>query len=72
MIKTNPNYLDFKLRTYTDDTLAEWLRRSTRNRLGLSRTGSSPVGVVLFLRLVLILLNYGNILVFGNHFVVKT
>jgi hypothetical protein len=28
------------------DTVAEWLRRSTRNRLGLSRTGSSPVGVV--------------------------
>ena len=25
--------------------MAEWLRRSTRNRLGLSRVGSSPAGV---------------------------
>ena len=30
---------------YGFDTLAEWLRRSTRNRLDLFRTGSSPVGV---------------------------
>ncbi|EJK43802.1 hypothetical protein THAOC_37716, partial [Thalassiosira oceanica] len=29
------------------DAVAEWLRRSTRNRLGLSHTGSSPVGVAL-------------------------
>ena len=28
-----------------DDTVAEWLRRSTRNRLGLSRVGSSPTSV---------------------------
>ena len=27
------------------DTVAEWLRRSTRNRLGLSRVGSSPASV---------------------------
>ena len=27
------------------DTVAEWLRRSTRNRLGLSRVGSSPTSV---------------------------
>ena len=31
------------------DTVAEWLRRSTRNRLGLSRVGSSPTGVVLLI-----------------------
>ena len=30
------------------DTVAEWLRRSTRNRLGLSRAGSSPVSVVFY------------------------
>ena len=29
------------------DTVAEWLRRSTRNRLGLSRVGSSPASVAL-------------------------
>ena len=29
----------------TEDTVAEWLRRSTRNRLGLSRVGSSPASV---------------------------
>jgi hypothetical protein len=29
-------------------TVAEWLRRSTRNRLDLFRIGSSPVGVVSF------------------------
>eukprot|EP00985_Skeletonema_marinoi_P009781 scaffold4569_cov174-Skeletonema_marinoi.AAC.2 len=29
------------------DTVAEWLRRSTRNRLGLSRVGSSPASVVI-------------------------
>ena len=28
-----------------NDTVAERLRRSTRNRLGLSRVGSSPAGV---------------------------
>ena len=27
------------------DTVAEWLRRPTRNRLGLSRVGSSPASV---------------------------
>ena len=27
------------------DTVAEWLRRLTRNQLGLSRAGSSPVSV---------------------------
>ena len=31
----------------SSDTVAERLRRSTRNRLGLSRAGSSPVSVVL-------------------------
>ena len=31
------------------DTVAERLRRSTRNRLGLSRVGSSPAGVDSFL-----------------------
>ena len=30
------------------DTVAEWLRRPTRNRLGLSRVGSSPASVVDF------------------------
>ena len=29
----------------TKDTVAEWLRRPTRNRLGLSRVGSSPASV---------------------------
>ena len=28
------------------DTVSEWLRRSIRNRLGLSRVGSSPASVV--------------------------
>jgi hypothetical protein len=28
------------------DTVAEWLRRTTRNRLGSSRAGSNPVSVV--------------------------
>jgi hypothetical protein len=32
---------------FSYDTLAEWLRRSTRNRLGLSRVGSSPASVVI-------------------------
>jgi hypothetical protein len=31
------------------DTVAERLRRLTRNQLGLSRVGSSPAGVALFL-----------------------
>ena len=30
---------------YNNDTVAERLRRSTRNRLGFSRVGSSPAGV---------------------------
>ncbi len=34
-------FVPFSLR----DAVAEWLRRSTRNRLGLSRVGSSPAGV---------------------------
>ena len=34
-----------KMTVATGDTLAEWLRRSTRNRLGLSRVGSSPASV---------------------------
>ena len=29
------------------DTVSEWLRRSTRNRLGSARAGSNPVGVVI-------------------------
>ena len=33
----------------TSDRVAEWLRRSTRNRLGLSRVGSSPASVEFFL-----------------------
>ena len=33
------------LRAISDDTVAERLRRSTRNRLGLSRVGSSPASV---------------------------
>ena len=32
----------------TRDTVAERLRRSTRNRLGSSRVGSSPAGVASF------------------------
>ena len=32
-----------------DDTVAEWLRRPTRNRLGFSRVGSSPASVDPFL-----------------------
>ena len=35
------------------DTVAERLRRLTRNQLGLSRVGSSPAGVVFFLFLSL-------------------
>ncbi len=35
------------------DTVAEWLRRSTRNRLGLSRVGSSPTGVAFCPRFML-------------------
>ena len=31
---------------HSEDAVAERLRRSTRNRLGLSRVGSSPAGVV--------------------------
>ena len=38
------NYINAVL--YTEDAVAERLRRSTRNRLGLSRVGSSPAGVV--------------------------
>jgi hypothetical protein len=37
------------------DTVAEWLRRSTRNRLGLSRVGSSPASVDIFLLFLLAL-----------------
>ena len=33
---------------YQNDTVAERLRRPTRNRLGLSRVGSSPAGVDVF------------------------
>ena len=32
---------------YNNDSLSEWLRRQTRNLLGISRTGSNPVAVVL-------------------------
>ena len=35
-------------RKVQSDTVAEWLRRLTRNQLGLSRAGSSPVSVVIF------------------------
>ena len=38
------------------DTVAEWLRRLTRNQLGLSRAGSSPVsvaeGILLYVELL--------------------
>ena len=40
------------------DTVAEWLRRLTRNQLGLSRAGSSPVSVVFFTNLLLHMKNY--------------
>ena len=40
----------------TYDTVAEWLRRLTRNQLGLSRAGSSPVsvaeGILLYVELL--------------------
>jgi hypothetical protein len=35
----------WRIHKYLKDTVAERLRRSTRNRLGLSRVGSSPAGV---------------------------
>ena len=35
------------------DTVSEWLRRSIRNRLGLSRVGSSPASVEDFYLLLL-------------------
>ena len=38
--------------SFQRDTVAEWLRRSTRNRLGLSRVGSSPASVDQFLHLL--------------------
>lgn len=31
------------------DCLAEWLRRETRNLLGVARAGSNPAAVVFFL-----------------------
>ena len=37
----------------SSDTVAEWLRRLTRNQLGLSRAGSSPVSVVFFTNIFL-------------------
>ena len=39
----------------TKDTVAERLRRSTRNRLGLSRVGSSPTDVEFFLALYFVI-----------------
>ena len=39
----------YKWLTPNIDTVAEWLRRLTRNQLGLSRAGSSPVSVELLL-----------------------
>ena len=33
---------------WSRDTVAEWLRRMTRNHLGFSRVGSSPASVVTF------------------------
>ena len=35
----------YNFAVYTHDTVAEWLRRSTRNRLELFRVGSSPASV---------------------------
>ena len=39
----------YDTKCYSNDTVAERLRRSTRNRLGFSRVGSSPAGVDNFL-----------------------
>ena len=36
---------DLNIATNIYDTVAEWLRRSTRNRLELFRVGSSPASV---------------------------
>lgn len=42
-------YMGAKLGKYVQqDSVSEWLRRSTRNRLGSARTGSNPVAVVYF------------------------
>ena len=35
-------------RTFLRDTVAEWLRRWTRNPLGSARVGSNPTGVVFY------------------------
>jgi hypothetical protein len=40
------------------DTVAERLRRLTRNQLGLSRVGSSPAGVAFYLFLLFFLRRY--------------
>ena len=52
MVKSNIPIVGPRVRfsAGASDTVAERLRRSTRNRLGLSRAGSSPVSVVLALR----------------------
>ena len=39
----------YEYRHVISDTVAEWLRRLTRNQLVLCRAGSSPVSVVLHL-----------------------
>ena len=52
-IKSNFN-LGSVLEGQQYDTVAERLRRPTRNRLGLSRVGSSPAGVDVFVRGVLL------------------
>lgn len=35
------------------DSVAEWLRRETRNLMGFSRAGSNPAAVVNFFELIL-------------------
>ena len=44
--RKNILYIKICAVTTVDDTVAEWLRRSTRNRLELFRVGSSPASVV--------------------------
>ena len=46
--------------------MAERLRRSTRNRLGLSRVGSSPAGVV-FAKITIIIILLLFIIAFVNN-----
>ena len=49
----------------SEDTVAERLRRLTRNQLGLSRVGSSPAGVENFF---FVLTRFYFFIVFSNKF----